>query len=88
MISSRTNESVAETAAGAGEGSGNRWRLVVGIVVCLEVGLFLLLVPWSPLWTQNLLIGYYPALRPLYMDPYVGGAISGRGLLNLWFAFW
>lgn len=66
---------------------GERWRLALWILVCLEVGLFLLLVPWSPLWTRNLWVGYYPALRPLYMNSYVRGAISGLGLINLWFGF-
>ena len=88
MISSKANEPVAETAAGTRAGSGSRWRLALWVLVCLEVGLFLLLVPWSPLWTQNLLVGYYPALRPLYMNPYARGAISGLGLLNLGLAFW
>ncbi|OFV97972.1 MAG: hypothetical protein A3H28_07280 [Acidobacteria bacterium RIFCSPLOWO2_02_FULL_61_28] len=88
MISSKANESSGDTVAGTGAGSGSRWRLAVWVLVCLEVGLFLLLIPWSPLWTQNLLVGYYPALRPLYMSPYARGAISGLGLLNLGLAFW
>ena len=88
MISSKTNESVSEAAARTGEDSGKGWRLALWIVVCLEVGIFLLLVPWSPLWTRNLLVGYYPALRPLYMNSYVRGAVSGLGLINLWFGFW
>ena len=87
VISSKTNESVSEAAAGTGEDSGRRWRLALWIVVCLEVGMFLLLVPWSPLWTRNLLLGYYPALRPFYMSYFLRGAISGLGLLNLWFGF-
>ena len=56
--------------------------------MCLEVGIFLLLVTWSPLWTRNLLLGYVPTLRPLYMNAYVRGAVSGLGLLNLWLGFW
>jgi len=66
---------------------GNRWRRALWILVCLEVGTFLLLVPWSPLWTGNLLLDYYPVVRPLYMSAYVRGAISGLGLLNLWLGF-
>jgi hypothetical protein len=71
----------------AGAQHGNRWRRAIWICVCLEVGIFLLVVPWSPLWTGSLLLGYYPALRPLYLSAYVRGAISGLGLLNLWFGF-
>ena len=71
----------------AGAQHGNRWRRAIWIFVCLEVGVFLLVVPWSPLWTGSLLLGYYPALRPLYLSAYARGAISGLGLLNLWFGF-
>ena len=87
MISSKINESVSEAAARTGEDSGRRWRLALWIVVCLEVGIFLLLVPWSPLWTRNLLLAYYPALRPFFMSYFVRGAVSGLGLLNLGFGF-
>ena len=87
VISSKTNESVSEAATRTGEDSGKRWRLVLWIVVCFEVGMFLLLVPWSPLWTQNLLLGYYPTLRPFYVSYYVRGAVSGLGVLNLAFGF-
>jgi len=66
---------------------GNRWWRALGILVCLEVGIFLLVVPWSQHWTGNLLLGFYPALRPLYLSHFLRGAISGLGLLNLWFAF-
>lgn len=65
----------------------NRWRQTLGILVCLEVGIFLFAAPWTRLWSGNLLLDYYPAMQPLWADPFVRGAISGIGLLNLWFAF-
>lgn len=68
-------------------GFRDRWRQALGILVCLEVGIFLFAAPWSPLWSGNLLLDYYPAMRPLWVNPFVRGAISGVGLLNLWFAF-
>lgn len=75
------------TMQGIGAQRGHRWRLAIWIFVCLEVGIFLLVVPWSPLWTGNLLLVYYPALRPHYMSAFVRGAISGLGVLNLWLGF-
>ena len=77
----------AGTLREAGSQRGHRWRLAIWIFVCIEVGIFLLVAPWSPLWTANLLLAYYPALRPLYLSAYVRGAISGLGLLNLWLGF-
>lgn len=77
----------ADSRHGGSERSRNHWLRALGILLCLEVGIFLFLAPWSPLWTENRLLGYYPALRSFYMDPFVRGGISGLGLLNLWFAF-
>ena len=69
------------------QGSPGRWRRALGILVCLEVGIFLLVAPWSPLWTGNLLLDYYPAWQSLFGNHFLRGAVSGLGLLNLWFAF-
>ena len=72
---------------GPAEQSRSRLRSALGILVCLEVGIFLFVAPWSPLWTGFLQLGYDPVWRPILTSPYVRGAISGVGLLNLWFAF-
>ena len=65
----------------------SRLRRALGILVCLEVGIFLFVAPWSPLWTGYLQLGYDPAWRLILISPFVRGAISGVGLLNLWLAF-
>ena len=72
---------------GPAEQSRRRLRRALGILVCLEVGIFLFVAPWSSLWTGYLQLGYDPAWRSILMSPFVRGAISGLGLLNLWFAF-
>jgi hypothetical protein len=48
-----------------------------------EVGLFLLLVPWSPLWVANYFVAAFPWLRPICLSPFTRGAVSGLGLLHL-----
>jgi len=86
VLSSKLSESVSQTAA---VGSvGNRFRLMLFILLCIEIGIFLLLVPWSPLWAQNWIVSYFPSLRSLYMNLYLRGAVSGLGLINLWLGFW
>jgi hypothetical protein len=72
---------------GPAEQVRSRLRRALGILVCLEVGIFLFVAPWSPLWTGYLQLGYDPAWLPIVESPFVRGAISGVGLLNLWFAF-
>ena len=51
---------------------------------CLEVGLILLLLPWTNLWDNNYLFNFTPKLRDLWLSAYLRGAVSGVGLINLW----
>ena len=58
---------------------------VVFALFCFEVGLILLLLPWTLLWDNN----YFLSLqvwREFWTNSYVRGAVSGLGLLNLWIA--
>jgi hypothetical protein len=48
-----------------------------------EVGLFLLLVPWSSLWDGNYFMAELPMLRSLCLSPFTRGAVSGMGCLLL-----
>ncbi len=66
------------------EGAGRQFALVLYILYCVEIGMFLLVVPWSEVWESNLLMAYFPLLRPLYVNHYVRGAVSGLGVINLW----
>ena len=56
---------------------------VLNILLCIEIGTFLLVLPWSEIWDRTLILRYYPLLRPWYMSAYLRGAISGLGLVNL-----
>jgi hypothetical protein len=57
---------------------------VLYVLLCVEIGIFLLVMPWSPVWDRSLLLRYYPLLRPVLMSSYLRGAISGLGLVNVW----
>ena len=48
----------------------------------IEIGLFLVFVPWSALWEHNVLLLYLP-LRPVLLNNFVRGAVSGLGLVDL-----
>ncbi len=65
-------------------GAGSQFALALYILYCVEIGMFLLVVPWSEVWESNLLMAYFPLLRPLYVNHYVRGAVSGLGVINLW----
>jgi hypothetical protein len=53
----------------------------------LEVGLVLVLVPWSPFWDRNYFAIAFPALRDVLSNHYMRGAVSGLGIVNLLMGF-
>lgn len=55
---------------------------VVLLLIWLELGLLLILLPWSDFWAANYFLNRYPALIPFLLNPYLRGAISGLGLID------
>lgn len=64
----------------------NRVLRVLFLLVWLEIGLMVILIPWSPYWETNYFLNRFPGLIPLLLNPYVRGMISGLGLLDAFFA--
>jgi energy-coupling factor transporter ATP-binding protein EcfA2 len=62
-------------------------RRLVLVAFFLEVGLLLVVVPWSAFWDRNYFAAAWPPLRPLLTNYFVRGAVSGVGLINLYAAF-
>ena len=58
-------------------------RRVLWVVLFLEVGLLLAVVPWSIYWDRNYFTQAMPWLRPAIGNNYVRGAVSGLGIVNL-----
>jgi hypothetical protein len=73
--------------------------VIIFILLCLEVGLVLTLLPWvsRPMfgeWGDNYLLvwitqatGFY-GLQQFVASGWVRGAVTGLGILNLFIAFW
>ena len=54
------------------------------IVISLLVGVLLAFAPWWPLlWDSNWLLQAWPALRAALLSPFVRGAVTGLGLVNV-----
>ena len=49
----------------------------------LEVGLVLILAPWSAYWDRNYFAESLPLLHPIIMNNFVRGAVTGVGVVNL-----
>lgn len=60
-----------------------RFRRLLVAAYFFEVGLLLLIVPWSTFWDRNLLLEAVPALHHVSREPFVRGAVSGLGFLNI-----
>lgn len=62
----------------------DRQWFVLYVLVCLEVGVFLLLVPWSIIWGRNYFLQVFPEMSGVMLHPIVRGAVSGLGAANLY----
>jgi hypothetical protein len=60
---------------------------ILFITFCLEIGLFLLVFPWTEYWDSNYFSRLLPVWEPLWDNMYLRGAISGLGVVNLYISF-
>lgn len=65
-----------------------RVKLVVAVAFCIELGLILVMLPWTRWWTENSLLFPYPLLRSVLHQNFVRGLISGIGLVDVWLGVW
>jgi hypothetical protein len=61
------------------------WAVLL-ITFCLEIGLFLAVFPWTSYWEINYFSQLLPGWHVLWYNPYLRGAVSGLGVLNLYIA--
>jgi formate/nitrite transporter FocA (FNT family) len=65
-----------------------RVKLVIAVAFCIELGLILVVLPWTRLWTENSLLLSFPTLRSMLHQNFVRGLISGVGLIDVWLGVW
>jgi len=58
------------------------WRILYALY-SLEIGGFLMALPWLAMWDNNFLIFQYPSLRPIVTNSFLKGAVLGLGILNI-----
>jgi hypothetical protein len=66
----------------------NRTAVMSFVSLCAIFGILLVILPWSPKWTDNYLLISYPALRDFIENGFVRGMCSGLGALDIWIGFW
>ena len=71
---------------GIGEPKGDdigRLNRVLVIVYFVEVGLVLIVAPWTRFWDRNYFVESLPFLAPLLTSHVLRGAVSGLGIVSL-----
>jgi hypothetical protein len=58
-------------------------RRLLFVAFFIEVGLLLVVLPWSTFWERNYFASLWPVLVPLLTNNFVRGAVSGLGVLTL-----
>ena len=73
----------------------DRWRIwllriraLLLVTLCATFGVLLIILPWTPKWTENPLLLRSPELRQFVSHGFVRGICSGLGMLDLWLGFW
>ena len=54
------------------------------IVFCFEIGVFLVVFPWLPVWERNIVPTYAFWLEDIWGNPFFRGALSGHGQVNIY----
>ncbi len=65
----------------------HRLLVLLFVFVCAAAGVLLVIIPWTPQWTDNFLLLRYPALRTIVAHGFFRGFCSGLGLLDIWIGF-
>jgi len=71
---------------------GQLWLMRIWVVVrvafFVELGMVLVVLPWTRAWTENSLLLAYPSVRFFLQNNFVRGLISGLGFLDVGFGVW
>ncbi|MGA8432632.1 MAG: hypothetical protein WB729_22590 [Candidatus Sulfotelmatobacter sp.] len=66
----------------------HRISVFLFVLIAAVAGVLLIILPWTPGWTDNYLLLSYPSLRTLVASGFFRGICSGLGLLDIWIGFW
>jgi hypothetical protein len=66
----------------------HRTSVFLFVLISAVAGVLLIILPWTPEWTDNSLLLSYPSLRLVVANGFFRGICSGLGLLDIWIGFW
>ena len=56
---------------------------IASIFFCFEIGLFLVIIPWSELWEGNYLLTYIPTFRPVILHSVFRAGVTALGGIDI-----
>jgi hypothetical protein len=65
----------------------HRSSVFLFVLVSAVAGVLLVILPWTPEWTDNYLLLSFPWLRTVVSTGFFRGLCSGLGLLDIWIGF-
>ena len=72
--------------------AGRLWLMRIWVVIrvafFVELGMVLVVLPWTRAWAENSLLLAYPSARFFLQNNFVRGVISGFGFLDVGFGVW
>jgi hypothetical protein len=66
----------------------HRISVFLFVLISAVAGVLLIILPWTPEWTDNYLLLSFPSLRGVVSNGFFRGICSGLGLLDIWIGFW
>ena len=66
----------------------HRLSLVVFVIFCIELGMLLAVLPWTPVWMNNALVANSPVLKSLLQGDFIRGLVTGCGMVDIWIGIW
>jgi hypothetical protein len=66
----------------------HRTSVFLFVLISAIAGVLLVILPWTPEWTDNYLLLSFPWLRTFISTGFFRGLCSGLGLLDIWIGFW
>jgi hypothetical protein len=66
----------------------HRIWLVIFVIFCIELGMLLAVLPWTPVWVNNGLVVTHPLLKSILQQNFVRGLVTGFGLVDIWIGIW
>jgi hypothetical protein len=57
--------------------------LIVFVMFCLQMGMMLLFLPWTPPWSSNSWLAEHWQIRSVLTNYFVRGIVSGLGIIDI-----